>query len=63
MRLALAIASVVLATVLGVMPGHADKRVAPAVGNAIRDACGAVDFAPQAEANKTSRITKWRNTL
>jgi hypothetical protein len=27
------------------------------------DACGAVDFAPQAEANKTSRITKWRNTL
>jgi uncharacterized caspase-like protein len=33
MRLALIISSIVLATVLGVLPGHADKRVALVIGN------------------------------
>ena len=33
MRLALIVASIVLATVLGVLPGHADKRVALVIGN------------------------------
>jgi formylglycine-generating enzyme required for sulfatase activity len=33
MRLALIIASIVLATVLGAVPGHADKRVALVIGN------------------------------
>jgi hypothetical protein len=33
MRLALIIASIVLATVLGAVPGNADKRLAPVIGN------------------------------